>query len=1695
MNYIGRRVGALVLAIVLLLTLNALPATTALALETKPIVAETAAEQVEMDDSESADPGEDTIEATSTQNNAGAEMEPAENSSATSSAENDAAEVESKENPAEDTSEKPATAEVESKENPAGDTSETSATEENVTESGLEDEQEKKPLAEMQLEAEPAEDAITAQISLGANSKNYTVYRDLDFEKADSLGYTWRNPYKAPDNTWLNQSENGRNGGHALTVTQNTSSQKYFDVGELQNANNGTVVSGQDLILEQDVYLEESHPDMLLFYLGDNKNVEGVDKTATLVEIVGNSLKYDEQTTSISTGEWHRISAAVHFSTHTYEIYLDGKIVYENLSFNEDVALLCYWRTLIYESSTLNSVVHYDNMRIYDGTKPRMLDGEKNIYKNLKFENSANLGINWQQTNGNKIEWQKDDDGNGYVLFDKCTQVANANQMLMDINDAVLTSKHIVYDVDVMPKDEQFAGALFWLRQDVGATQITATLIEVVSGKLKYGETCVPLEIGKWNRVTAVVDFENFRYDIYLNGEPLAQFQNMSLRTDLQNPFVWRVLGYGWSPCGAIGIDNMRIYDGTEPRDLDSEAPTEHPVFSDEKALAFLRDKTALHTYGGTLYYNNAKVDVKEAVQTAGDDAFVTADVFEKLFGVSVVENGDTVTADNATFTVGSKTVIINGASVTLAAAPKHENNALWLPIAAYGQNAVTKGCYYDDNHGMFVVSKSAFDAATSPTKEANQYLFFARKTPEQLKNMLLANTNNDLTTHPRLFANADDFEVLRSEVQTNSYKSEWYSDIQRRADNLLTQEPLTYVISNGRLLDVANSALTRMEILGMSWQITREQKYADRLIQELDAISQFADWHPEHTLDTGTMAMAAAIGYDWGYDGMTAEQRTTFADRLYNVGLKTARAAYYGTADFPTWWTNTETNWGGVVNAGFMNLAIAIAEKDPDYAMDIVANAKRGMEATIYRIAPDGAWYEGPGYWSYLFQSLSYEMAGYESAFGETDDVVSFKGMDGFAQYQMYFSDPSGNVNNFHDSDEGPIGCFGMFYLAKKFDQPALMNYRASFITSQNQTPTVYDLLWYDVNAANSTDSAELALDCYYRETELVTMRQEWNNENALWVSAHGGSINTAHDHIDAGTFVMNLGGVRWAVDLAKEPYSYVPDDQNPAIKAGLNSYYFYRRKGEGHNVVVINPDSGLEMDQAYDAKIVKTEFGLGRSYAVVDLSDVYNKNANSYLRGYLVSDGRSALTVRDEIDLKQDNSELYWFMHTEGQVVIEDNNTAYILQDGKQLKLQFVTDAAESELSVMPAEKLPTSAQFEESENIGVQKVALKLEASGKVNITVKMSLVGEDASNAAPETTAIANWTTVGDDTVQPSATGCTQRLLGIKINGENLETFKPEIFHYTYSLGKDENEANVTAQANTRTEILSHTMLNGHDMKEIRVYDSAMSSSHYTTYVIEIKPYDPYSPSQYSRYAVVGVQASSYQTDIGNIPEYSYDGDMSTRWSAEGVGEWCVHDLGEEKRIDAFGVALWMGAQREFYFDVEVSNDGVNFTPVVKDYTSCGNTEDIEVILLDESVNARYVRYMGKGNSVNAWNNVIELASYVDKKALSGGDSENSGGDSGNSGGDSGNSGGDSGNSGSDSGNSGSDSGNSGSDSGNSSGNNGGPNSNTGTQSGESKVSSPRMGDNSPLLFGSLGLILSLALCSCLVLIVYNRKKSE
>lgn len=55
---------------------------------------------------------------------------------------------------------------------------------------------------------------------------------------------------------------------------------------------------------------------------------------------------------------------------------------------------------------------------------------------------------------------------------------------------------------------------------------------------------------------------------------------------------------------------------------------------------------------------------------------------------------------------------------------------------------------------------------------------------------------------------------------------------------------------------------------------------------------------------------------------------------------------------------------------------------------------------------------------------------------------------------------------------------------------------------------------------------------------------------------------------------------------------------------------------------------------------------------------------------------------------------------------------------------------------------------------------------------------------------------------------------------------------------------------------------------------------------------------------------------------------------------------------------------------------MSEDGQNYTTVLNKQKSSGTTNEFEVFDLG-GAKARYVKYMGGGNTVNMWNSVNEL----------------------------------------------------------------------------------------------------------------------
>ena len=119
------------------------------------------------------------------------------------------------------------------------------------------------------------------------------------------------------------------------------------------------------------------------------------------------------------------------------------------------------------------------------------------------------------------------------------------------------------------------------------------------------------------------------------------------------------------------------------------------------------------------------------------------------------------------------------------------------------------------------------------------------------------------------------------------------------------------------------------------------------------------------------------------------------------------------------------------------------------------------------------------------------------------------------------------------------------------------------------------------------------------------------------------------------------------------------------------------------------------------------------------------------------------------------------------------------------------------------------------------------------------------------------------------------------------------------------------------------------------------------------------------------AISTITASS---DDGNVAANTVDGSLSTRWSAEGDGQWILYDLGSSATVTSVHIAWYQGNKRTTKFDVQTSLNGSTWTTVFSG-SSSGKTLNLEVYDVADSA-GRYVRIIGHGNTANKWNSITE-----------------------------------------------------------------------------------------------------------------------
>jgi poly(beta-D-mannuronate) lyase len=124
-------------------------------------------------------------------------------------------------------------------------------------------------------------------------------------------------------------------------------------------------------------------------------------------------------------------------------------------------------------------------------------------------------------------------------------------------------------------------------------------------------------------------------------------------------------------------------------------------------------------------------------------------------------------------------------------------------------------------------------------------------------------------------------------------------------------------------------------------------------------------------------------------------------------------------------------------------------------------------------------------------------------------------------------------------------------------------------------------------------------------------------------------------------------------------------------------------------------------------------------------------------------------------------------------------------------------------------------------------------------------------------------------------------------------------------------------------------------------------------------------------------IAGVTASEVP-EPENVPENTFDGDLSTRWSAKGDGHWLQYELEGCATVGLVRIAWHQGDRRTARFAIEVSDGGD--APewwLVHSGTNSGDTLDLQEINIPDSDSICHIRILTLGNSQNDWNSITEV----------------------------------------------------------------------------------------------------------------------
>lgn len=320
----------------------------------------------------------------------------------------------------------------------------------------------------------------------------------------------------------------------------------------------------------------------------------------------------------------------------------------------------------------------------------------------------------------------------------------------------------------------------------------------------------------------------------------------------------------------------------------------------------------------------------------------------------------------------------------------------------------------------------------------------------------------------------------------------------------------------------------------------------------------------------------------------------------------------------------------------------------------------------------------------------------------------------------------PSGEYFNFSDAVNGVRCNMMMFWFAKKMGDLSLLWLENQYLENPSVSFAEDRLLpCLLIFCAHQDLNNIQPPSCHFwhngGKTPVFIYRGGWKSKEDSYLAVKGGSPLTSHAHMDAGSFIYERKGIRWAIDLGMQNYLSLEsrginlwDQSQEGQRWGV-----FRLGNMAHNTLTINNKRHLVNSYASINRIYKSE---DRKGGEVDLTSVFADDMEKVVRIIYLNE-EDDLIVKDELVTGEKEALVTWIMVTPAEAKIIGKNQIELAKDGHRMLLT-VTAPGDVEMKLWSNEVLHV---FDEP-NPGSMRVGFEthLPANRKNLLKVILSII---------------------------------------------------------------------------------------------------------------------------------------------------------------------------------------------------------------------------------------------------------------------------------------------------------------------------------------------------------------------------------